>query len=619
MRKSFLMLLLFASTVIVGAQDPKQDFADGEFFLAAEEYEEALYTYNKVYKKGYQDNANINYRIGICLLQIPGRKTEAIPYLEKAILEVSEKYSEGSLKEENAPPDAHLYLGNSYRINMEFEKACEQYRLFDEYVGTGNDIQTVYAEQQIISCSNAVVAINNPVDVSIGNLGQLMETHRETYNLIVSADMNTMAFMGKNPFYRGIYVSRKDGNIWSKPMGINPSVVSEGNMDVVALSPDGNTMLLAVSDEFSSNIYMSKYENNRWNEALSMGKPINSRFYESYASFSPDMKSIFFTSNRQPEYAVDVYRSDLQEDGTWSDPVPLGEGVNTPLNEETPVLSADGKRIYFSSQGHNSIGGFDIFYSELQEDGTWGQAQNMGYPLNTTDDDFNLSPTGIQEDGTAYVFANAGKDQHPLFKFELIEPSATPVPVPFEEAEEELAEEPPGDDSPDEGGATEGGATDTTEPEAAEPEAVAAVEPSGPDKYLVRPIFFDFDNSEVNTAAGKELDHLAQLMQSFENLQIEITGHTDAVGTWDYNKRLSVRRAKATAKYLEKKGIASDRLKITGKSENEHVARNRTRDNKDAPDGRKLNRRVQFYVTSTIQVIIEMEPIDVPEHLRIQE
>ncbi len=370
MKRSFLILSVILFSTIVAGQDVKQDFADGEFFVAAEEYEEALYTYTKVYNSGYQDNANINYCVGLCLLRIPGRKVESIPYLEKAVGSVSEKYKEGTLKETNAPIDAHLLLGNAYRINMEFEKACEQYRLFEEYVGTKGSIESSYADQQISSCANAVVAINNPVEISIGTLGQINYTHQITYNRVISHDLKTMAYMGQNPFYRGIYVSTKENGIWSKPMGINVSVVSEGNMDVVGLSSDGKAMLFAVSDEFSSNIYKSVYEDDRWNPAISLGKPINSRYYESHATFSPDNKSIYFTSNRGSSLGgMDIYRSDLQEDESWGEPVNLGKNINSELNEETPVISPDGKRIYFSSQGHNSIGGFDVFY--LPDAGRW--------------------------------------------------------------------------------------------------------------------------------------------------------------------------------------------------------------------------------------------------------
>ena len=608
MRRPILILLLLLTASLAGAQDPKRDFADGQFFLAAEEYEEALFTFTKVYNSGYQDNANVNYLIGVCLLQIPGRKTEAIPYLEKAVTSVSEKYNEESFREENAPEDAHLYLGNAYRIDMRFEEACEQYRLFDEYVGTDGDIRSLYAGQQITSCSNAVVAINNPVDAGTGNLGQLARTHQETYNHVVSADMNTMAYMGQNPFYKGIYVSRKEGGTWGRPLGINPSIVSEGNMEVVGLSPDGNTMLLVVADQFASNIYMAKWENERWNPAESLGKPINSRYYESHATFTPDMKSIYFTSNRRPEKAMDIFRSDLQEDGTWGDPVQLGGNINTPLNEETPVLSPDGKRLYFSSQGHNSIGGFDVFYSDLQDDGSWGKAINAGYPLNTTDDDFTLNPTGFKDEAFAYLFANAGGEQVPLFKFELIEPSATPVPVPFlEGGEEVLAEE------------TTEAEEETVEAVEETPEEapeVIPVTPPAPEKYMVNPVFFGFDSDALTAEAKKELDKIADLMQRFPDLAIEVTGHTDAVGTFDYNQGLSMRRANSAAAYLAGKGLDSKRVSVKGKSESEPVALNR-KNNRDLPEGRKLNRRVQFTVTTTAEVIVEMEPVHVPEHLRI--
>jgi outer membrane protein OmpA-like peptidoglycan-associated protein len=601
MRRTFLILPLLLLATLMAGQDVKQDFLDAEFFLAEEDYEEALYLFNKVYNEGYQDNANINYRIGICLLQIQGRKREAIPYLEKAVTSVSEKYNEGSLKEVNVPPDAHLYLGNAYRINLEFEKACEQYRLFEEYVGNTGDIQSVYAGQQIVSCSNAVVAINNPVAYSFGNLGQIPRTHSKTYNMVVSDDLQTLAYMGVNPFRNGVYVSRKVNGLWQRPLGIDPSIMSEGNMDVVGLSSDGNTMLLVVSDQFSSNIYMAKYENDRWNPAVSLGKPINSRYYESHAAFSPDSKSLYFTSNRNTSIgAMDIFRSDLQEDGSWGDPVNLGENVNTPLNEETPMVSPDGRRLYFSSQGHNSMGGFDIFYSELQPDGSWGKAVNAGYPLNTTDDDFTVTPNGFQEDGVSFIFANGDPSQHPIFKFELIDPSQTPVPVAFEEpveeapeAEEEVAE---------------------VEEEAPEPKPVVA---PPPEHYLIKPVFFDFDSYELTEQAKAKLEHIADLMNKFEFLDLEITGHTDAIGTVEYNQVLSIDRAIAVSSFLVSRGVKESRLSVKGKSENENIARNRTPDNRDAPEGRKLNRRAEFKVSSTGPVIVEMEKIQVPDYLKI--
>ncbi len=613
MRRFFLILSVILFSTIVAGQDVKQDFADGEFFIAAEEYEEALYTFTKVYNSNYQDNANINYRMGMCLLNIPGRKAESIPYLEKAVGSVSEKYSEGSLKETNAPIDAHVLLGNAYRINMEFEKACEQYRLFEEYVGTKGTIEASYANQQISSCAYAVVAINNPVEVSVGNLGQINYTHEKTYNRVISHDLKTMAYMGQNPFYKGIYVSTKQGDVWSKPIGINVSVVSEGNMDVVGLSSDGKRMLFAVSDEFSSNIYMSVYENDRWNPAKSLGKPINSRYYQSHATFSPDNNSIYFSSNRNGSMGgMDIFRSDLQDDGSWSEPVNLGENINSDLNEETPLISPDGKRIYFSSQGHNSIGGFDVFYSQLQDDGSWGVATNLGYPLNSTDDDFTISPQGAEEEGAVFMFAAGDPDQHPLFKFELIDRDAVPQAVPFDDSSEKLVEI--------EEEIAEVEIAEVEEEIAIMEEEIAIIEEQvkPEEKYLIKPVFFDFDSSSLSEASKSALAEIARLMQKFPTLSLEVMGHTDALGSYEYNLALSQRRAKAVADYLQANGVSPSHLDVTGKSESEHVAINRTKDNRDAPEGRQLNRRVDFNISVAENVVIEMEKIKVPDYLKIQ-
>lgn len=597
MRRPLLMLSVLLLASIVHGQNIKEDYYDGEFFFAEEDYEEALYAFNKVYQRGYQDNANINYRMGVCLLQIQGRKTEAIPYLETAVESISERYREGSLKELNAPPDALLYLGNAYRINNELDKACEKYREYDLFLGPRHVMQKAYTDKQIESCENAVVALNNPVEYTYGNLGQVNETHTNRYNVVVSNDQSTMAFMGKNPFYNSVQVSMKqpDGT-WGKPLNITPSIVSDGNMDVVALSPDGKTMLLAVSDEFDSNIYSSVYENNRWNPATTLGKPINSRYFESHATFSHDGKTIYFTSNRNESLGgTDIFRSDLLPDGSWSEPENLGPTINTLLNEESPFLSPDGKRLYFSSQGHNTIGGFDLFYSELQANGTWGSPVNMGYPLNTTDDDLAFSPQGIAETGSTMVFAKAeGDSKYDLYKFEFIGRDAKPELVPMDEPEEEVVEE-------------------VSEPEP-EPEVV---EP--PARYLIRPVFFEFDSYALSKAGMSKLDELTALMEQFSSLSLEITGHTDAIGTYEYNQRLSVNRANAVSKYLILNGITKERLKITGMSESEHVARNRTRDDRDAPEGRALNRRAQFKITITEEVVIEMEQIYVPEHLRLDD
>ncbi len=595
MRRLFLFTSFCLLSSLILAQNVKVDFNDGEFFLAEEDYEEALFAFGKVYNKGYQDNAYINYRMGFCLINIPGRKTESIPYFEKAEQSISTSVKEGKFDEKDAPPDALLYLGNAYRINMEIDKAIEKYNAFAKYIDPKDVTLLAYVDQQILACGNALVGTANPVEITTGNLGQLQETHASRYNMQVSGDLQTMAFMGKNPFYNGIYLAVKKGEVWGKPMNITPSVASDGNMDAVGLSYDGKKMLLAVTDQFTSNIYMSTYENKRWTPAVSLGKPVNSKYYEAHACFSPDGKTIYFSSNRKESMGgMDIFRSEQLGNGTWGEPVNLGPGINTILNEEAPTMSPDGKRLYFSSQGHSTMGGFDIFYSELLADGSFHSVPvNLGYPLNTSDDDYTFSPEGATQENSSLIFSHGEMAGYDLYKFEMIGREQTPVPVSMDETEvvaEVVAEDIP------------------------EPEP----EPT-PEKYYLRPIYFAFDSYTLSKDGMAKLDILTSILDMHPGLKLEITGYTDAKGAFDYNQRLSVNRAESVYKYLILNGISRDRMNVTGLSENDPVARNTTRDQRDAPDGRMLNRRAEFKVSLIEGVIIEMVKVEIPDHLKLDE
>jgi outer membrane protein OmpA-like peptidoglycan-associated protein/tetratricopeptide (TPR) repeat protein len=603
MRRLFLFTSLCLLSSLILAQNVRVDFNDGEFFFMEEDYEEALYAFGKVYNKGYEDNAYINYRMGQCLINIQGRKTESIPYFEKAEQSISTNVKEGKFGEEDAPPDVLLYLGNAYRINMEIDKAIEKYNSFAEYISAKDIILQAYVDQQVVACGNALVGTASPVEIKVGNLGQVQETHSSRYNMQVSGDLQTMAFMGKNPFYNGIYVATKNGDVWGRPMNITPSVASDGNMDVVGLSFDGKKMLLAVADQFTSNIYESVYENGRWNPAVSLDKPINSKYYEGHACYSPDGQSIYFSSNRKESTGgMDIFRSDLQENGSWGEPVNLGPAINTILNEEAPNMSPDGKQLFFSSQGHSTMGGYDAFYSELLEDGSWHEVPvNLGYPLNTSDDDYTFSPEGVTEENYSYIFTHGKMADFDLFKFEMIGRDQTPVAVSLEEEEE--PEEPVAEET-------------VTEPE---PEPEPEPEEVVPERYYLRPIYFAFESYKLSKDGMNKLDILTSILERHPALQIEITGHTDAKGTYEYNQRLSVNRAEAVYKYLILNGINKERMKVTGMSESQHVARNTTQDNRDAPDGRMLNRRAEFKVSLMEGVIVEMEKVDIPDHLKLDE
>lgn len=644
---SFLLFTVLLS----GQYDPKENFYDAEFFFAEEDYAEALYAFTKVYMDGYQDNANINYRIGICLLEIDGRKNEAIPYLETAVKNITDRYREGRFNEEEAPPDAHLYLGNAYRIDEQFEKACENYRKFLEYsdedallalkgtdkaLNTFNDIaevagtddpQTLYTIAQIQSCENARSAVQEKAAYDVGTLGQINEIRAPVYNPAVSGDLGTIAFMGRQKFYNGIYISRAENGKWSKPYNITPSIQSDGNQTVLSLSHDGNQLLLTRADQFESEIYLTEYRNNRWYKSQPLDKPVNSKYYESHACFTPDGNTIYFTSNRkESQGGMDIFKCDRLADGSWGELQLLGDHVNTGLNEENPFVSPDGNRLYFSSQGHPGIGGFDIFYVEIKDDGSYSAPRRLDYPLNTTDDDFAFTPKGLDFDNALALYAKGESDQVDLFRLEWIPEGAQPVSVAFEtevpgeegvigemaenvdEVVEEVVEE-----------TVEETVEEVTEDVVEEVvESTEEAMEEAAETYMIRPVFFDFDSYRLTPAAREKLDGLASLMERFPTLKLEVTGHTDALGSDTYNNNLARLRAKSVADYLVSEGVERSRLNVNSRGETSPVAMNNTGDNRDAPRGRALNRRVHFNASVPSGILIEIEKIKVPDNLKIR-
>jgi outer membrane protein OmpA-like peptidoglycan-associated protein len=603
----FSFLLIVA--LVHGQYDPKENFYDAEFFLAEEDYTEALYAFNQVYKDGYENNSNINYRIGFCLVNIDGRKSEAIPYLNKAILNITEKYKEGVFKEENAPPDAYLLLGNAYRIDNQFDKSIESYNKYLDYIDE-EDVELLYVDLQIEACKLAKIAVTDEGDYDIGTLGQVNLIRAPVYHPVVSGDLSTFAFMGKQKFYNGVYVSRKQNGKWLRPYNITPSIQSDGNQTVLSLSHDGSQILLSWADQFESDIWITEFKNDRWYHSQPMSKPINSKYYESHACFTPDGNTIYFTSNRKESLGdMDIFKCEKNDDGTWGELMLLGENVNTPLNEDRPFISPDGKRIYFSSQGHQGLGGFDVFYCDINADGTFNKAVNLTYPLNTPDDDFTFSPKNVEFEDYITIYAKGENDQVDLFRFEWIPDEAQAVIVKFESTEEEVIEEVV-EELPEE-------VAEVVEEIVEEIVEEVAVVVEETETYLIKPIFFEFDSYGLTEAELEKLNGLSSILSKFPTLKIEIIGHTDNVGNRGYNESLAQKRAKAVAKQLTTLGIDESRLMVASRGELEPIALNRTTEDYDAPIGRALNRRVHFNVSVPNGLLIEIDNIDVPDNLKI--
>ncbi|MBN1108821.1 MAG: PD40 domain-containing protein [Bacteroidales bacterium] len=374
------------------AREMKEIFAQAESYYLYEEYELANQLYILLENP---ENLNLSYKIGTCYLNIPDEKEKAIPYLEAAVKNAAYDAKTGSFKEKRAPLDAWFYLARAYMINNDFEKALGTFKTFQNLAAeTGKKgMQNLdFVNQQIEACNNAIMLVENPVPVSKKLLGEGFTLGAMNENPAVSFDGNTIVYTERRGLVNVILFSRRIRGKWQNPVEITGQLNAGEDCSACALNHDGTELYLYKTDMFDGNIYISKYINDQWTPITRLNKNINTKFYESHASVSADGKRLFFTSNRdEGEGGLDIYMSEKDAEGEWGPAVNLGPTVNTPYNEEHPFITADDSLLYFSSEGHTNMGGYDNFRSRKTSEG-WGKPENLGYPINTTDDDKFFKP-----------------------------------------------------------------------------------------------------------------------------------------------------------------------------------------------------------------------------------
>ncbi len=653
-----LSLFIISLAIAQETQDPKNIFLDAEYFILYEEYVDALPGYLQLYEIN-PENANINYRIGICYLNIPGQKTRSVIFLEFASKNTSLSYREGNFNEDRAPVDAYYYLGNAYLIQQEFTKASRAYTKYLEFLDPADTTNVNFVEKQIEACKTAEELMKKPVPYDRTLLGENVNDDNPNFNPVISGDKNTLVFMSGLAFYDAIFYATRDGEDWSPPVNLTPQVQSDGDLYTAALSFTGNQLLLAKNDNFNSDIYSSKMEDGTWTTAEKLNKNINTKYWESHASISPDGKTLYFTSNRKEGYGgLDIYKSEWNEAiGDWGPAVNLGPTVNTQFNEDTPYLTEDGKTLYFSSQGHKNMGGFDIFYSTLNEDNQWSEPANLGFPLNTTDDNLHFVPVnnginglftmydpegGVGEEDIYWIVIYSDKnprevdvngvvtlldkpeDYNKDLKISVIDKAEKQTVSVLTAAPDDgifsYKTKDPGEyQLLFEGEGYQSTTKEITVPfdySLAQITVDAALKPV--EKIILRTIFFDFDDYSIKESEKPKLENLAEIMGENPDLRLEIIGHTDSKGSNAYNKRLSNNRANSTVRYLTGKGIDKNRFEITGAGESLPVAVNTYQDGSDCPRGRELNRRVELQVIHSENEAIVTEEIEVPEGLKIK-
>lgn len=514
---------------------------------------------------------------------------------------------------------------------------------------------------------NAEKYMEKPLKVEITNLGGVLNSLNPDYAPVISADESVLLFTSRRPGstggklagdglpYEDIYVSEKqaDGK-WSPPRNIGPPLNTAVHDACIALSADGQTLFLFNSDN-GGDIFMSRLRGTRWLAPKNMGSPINSKHWEPSVCLSADERTLFFVSDRPGGLGGrDIYMCRRLPNGKWSAPINLGPPVNTPYDEDGPFFHPDGKTLFYSSNGPNSMGGFDIFRTELRPDSTWAPPANLGYPINTPGDEiyFVLSASGLHGYYASERDDSYGEKDIYLIDFSTLREekpvasqkpaddlqiSSEPAPVTFRpnltlvtgiiydaetnqplEATITLIDNEKGDTIAVLTSNAASGKYLISLP-AGRNYGIAVTAPGyafhsenfivettqgyrevrkdiGLNKYktgtviILRNIFFDFDKATLRPESKAELERVYQLLVENPRLKIRIAGHTDSMGSDEYNQKLSENRARAVYEYLIQRGISADRLSYIGYGESKPVDTNET------DEGRQNNRRVELEI-----------------------
>ncbi len=404
MKKSFLLIIvLFLGAQIAKAQLPSGKYSDyfkeGSFLIAEENYDMALKNFLEAYKFD-STSANLNFNIGFCYLNSSMKKGSAEKYLAKAVTGVSKNYRSDDPSEKDAPPLAYFYYGKALHFNYKFDEALAQYNFFEtNYVkdkSTKEDVefykaQSVYAKEMVEA----------PINVKIENMGDSINSSYPDYSPVLSADEATLIYTTRRStstggertpeggFFEDIVISYKDENEkWTSPKSIGQFVNTNGHEASINLTPDGQTLIVFRDDAGNGNIYFSTWDGKEWSSLQSFGSDINSKYWESHACLSADYNTLYFVSDRPGGYGGrDIYRCVKLPNGAWSKATNVGPTINTKYDEDGPFIHPDGITLLFASNGHKSMGGFDIFFATIEEDKKFSEPINMGYPINTPDDD----------------------------------------------------------------------------------------------------------------------------------------------------------------------------------------------------------------------------------------
>ncbi len=621
-----------------------------DLYYTYQNYEKALKYFSELDSISKGKDWKVRYHRALSYLQSDVNKPAALPLLlDKTIAK--------KMNKKKRKKDYHYWLARAYHYANKFDSAIYYYDKFLQIAGEGNKrVPEVELLKQQAETGKKLV--EQPKNIKIENLGNAINTPYHEYAPVITPDESILMFTSRRPgnigglrtkegqpdtfggiWFEDVYVAIKANGKWLEAQNVGSPVNTPDHDATVTVSPDGREMYFYRSDgKRWGDIYKSVQSGYTWGEPKKLGPPINSEYWEPSMTMTPDSQIIIFSSNRPGGYGgLDLYMSRRLPDGSWAKPVNLGPTVNTPYDEDAPFIHVDGKTLYFSSNGPNSMGGFDVFVTKMTGDNEWTEPVNLGYPINTTDDDifFVLSPDGrrgymasVRPEGLGgqdlyIIYMPVDKDILPsaivLVNAKVVD-SETKQPVLNAQIQVSYKDSIIGLFTADARGTytmivPEGvDLVYTVEAEGYPPLVdtlafKAQQEGSISHTFELRKetidiweqlrqqmpiVYFDFDKASVKESEKHKIDSVISIMKQYPEAGLRVVGHTDAKGTLQYNYKLGMRRSEAVAELLVNKGFPKDRINIESYGEVLPIKINVHIDGRDNPEGRSFNRRVEF-------------------------
>ncbi|MGM0649586.1 MAG: OmpA family protein [Bacteroidota bacterium] len=591
------------------------------------------------------NNAELNYKIGYTYLQSL-EKTKALPYLEKA-----------AKLDDEVKDDLFFLLGWAKQLNYKFDEAINMYSEYSAQNRKMKDEERKKVQKRITECRSGKEIVKDTVDVKINNMGENINTEYPEYNPMILADGSRLVFTARRKYVGNPvdeadgqycedvwYSDKKEDGSWSESRRFKSPINTKGHDAISGISTDGQVMYVyKPQTEKGGDIFITRQEGNNWQEPESLGEPVNTEYHESKVSISYDKKTMYIVSTRPKDNhgGRDIYVSKKQPWGEWGEPENIGSVINTEYDEEGVLIHPDGRTLFFCSKGHNTMGGFDIFRSVKDTNGNWSAPVNLGYPINTPDDEafFSIAadarhayissvrPDGYgsydiyeiiypeeeeeeeEEDEEEEVKARMTLFTGIVKDVKTMEPLKASIEIVDNDKNEKIVELnsneatgkfvaslPAGKNyglSVNKEGymfhSENFNIADTSGFEKVKKEVLLQPIEVGT-KIVLKNIFFDYDKATLRESSFNELNKVVDVLKDNPNLVIEISGHTDNRGSLEYNLELSRERAKSVVDYLIEKGIDKSRLEYKGYAFEKPIADN------DTEKGRQMNRRVEFKV-----------------------